>query len=717
MDRAFPFHPLQPVALAALAAGLALTANAQAPAATQVATVAQPNTPQQAPAEAVPTIRAYSNLVVIDVVVTDNKGNAIHGLTKDQFQLFENNQPQNVRHFEEHSALPASDAALTPVPKLPPGLFTNKTAAPASGAVNVLLLDYLNTPLTAQPSARKQLIDFLNHAPPGTQIAIFGLTNRLQMLQGFTSDMEVLKAALSSKKGAPQASDILSDAFNGGPDQNNQVSNALNNDPVVADGILATDVVNDINRFEAITTAFQEDVRAQYTLKAFDTLARYLMGIPGRKNVIWYSGSFPLDVEPDVNLQDPSATAVRNDEEVRITDNLLTRAQVAVYPVDARGVMINPALNFASGDTNPISANSGIEASNSQMAFLNETAQEHLTMEMMAEDTGGTPMYNTNDLTQAISKAVQNGSNYYTLSYTPTNTDWDARFRSVKVKVDQPGVKLSYRNGYYAVDPNDHSKFYAALAATAGPPPTTMATAMLHGGPDPAEIPFKVRIRPSDLPPGETPLKTNQKNPDPKVKVEGPYRAYGVDLVPDAQSVSCSEEANGNRHCALEMWTFVYNRDGERLITASNRLHTVLTPGDYKKLLAGGLAFHQMVSVPVKGQYFLRTAIHDMVSDRVGAVEVPVAAVARLDPLQPLPTPPAAAAGAAPAASQAAPENAPEPTVEAAPVDAPAPPPPSVPVVGAAPVPSGTNQGTPTLKRRTPSPSDSTTPAPADAPK
>lgn len=273
-------------------------------------------------------------------------------------------------------------------------------------------------------------------------------------------------------------------------------------------------------------------------------------------------------------------------------------------------------------------------------------------MEAMAEDTGGHAFYNTNGLTDAVQKAIDNGSNYYTLTYTPSNMVWDARFRSIKVKIDQPGVKLAYRNGYYAVDPNDRNKLNAGLAATAQSAPNTMATAMVHGGPDPAEILFKVRIRPADTPPIDTPLKSNQSNPDPKVKVQGPFREYGVDLVPDPHAVSCRLGADGNRHCALEVWTFVYNSDGERLITASNRLHTMMTPADYAKMLSGGMAFHQEVSVPVKGQYYLRTAIHDMVSDRVGAVEVPVAAVARLEPLKPLP---AVAAPAVPLPADAAP--------------------------------------------------------------
>jgi VWFA-related protein len=637
-----PFQPRSIYSLFAIVAACLVlpiygqTRTSTPPAASPSAT-AGPNGQQQAPSQ-ITTIRTYSNLVVIDVVVSDSQQKPIHGLNASDFTLLENNKAQTIRHFEEHSVSPASDTQFSPAPKLPPGLFTNKSAAPANGPVNVLLLDYLNTPLTSQPYARKQLIDYLDHAPAGTRIAIFGLTTQLSMLQGFTSDMAVLKAALSpGKGGAPQASQILSDPVNGGPMGNSTLSNALAFDPTAVEGMITPEMVADINRFEAMQTSFEEDMRARYTLNGFDLLARYLVGIPGRKNVIWFSGSFPLDIEPNATEQDPNDSVVRNDEEVRKTDNLLTRAQVAVYPVDARGLQTDPSQNFASGGMANINSGSGAAAAAGANAFLSQQAQEHETMFAMAEDTGGQAFVNTNGLTQAVAKAIENGSNYYTLTYTPTNTEWDARFRSIKIKVEQPGVKLSYRNGYFAVDPNDRNKLNAQMAATAVNQPTTMATAMMHGGPDPAEILFKVRIRPAGTPPEDEPLKSNQTNPDPKVKVEGPYKEYGVDLVPDPKAVSCRAEASGNRHCAIEVWTFVYNSQGERLITASNRLHTLLTPADYAKMIVGGMAFHQQISVPVKGQYYLRTAIHDMVSDKVGAVEVPIAAVAHLEPLQPLP--------------------------------------------------------------------------------
>ena len=148
-----------------------------------LATQAVPSSSQQ-DASQITTIRTYSNLVVIDVVVNDSQGNPIHGLKASDFALTENNKLQTVRHFEEHSEVPATDIKIAPAPKLPAGLFTNKTPAPVNGPVNVLLLDYLNTPLTSQPYARKQLLDYLDHAPPGTRIAIFALTTHLSHVAG-----------------------------------------------------------------------------------------------------------------------------------------------------------------------------------------------------------------------------------------------------------------------------------------------------------------------------------------------------------------------------------------------------------------------------------------------------------------------------------------------------------------------------------------------------
>ena len=160
------------------------------------------------------TIQSNSNLVVVDVVVSDAQHNPVHKLTRSDFEVLESGHPQTIKTFEERSFNPSAPQ-LPPLPKLPPGTFTNFSVAPANGALNVLLLDTMNTPMTAQGTVRDQMIKYLKDSPPGTRMAIFGLNTRLVLLQGFTSDPEVLRAALNGKKGLAKGSPIMTDPVNG----------------------------------------------------------------------------------------------------------------------------------------------------------------------------------------------------------------------------------------------------------------------------------------------------------------------------------------------------------------------------------------------------------------------------------------------------------------------------------------------------------------------
>src|SRR3984885_14229950 len=141
------------------------------------AAFATPQTQQPAPSTTAPppTLHASAQLVVVDVVVTDKNRKPVHGLKSSDFTLTEDNAPQVLNHFEEHSARTAADATkFQEMPKLPPGIFTNYTPEPVSGSVDVLLIDALNTPVKDQLFVRQQLLTYLNSAEPGTRMAIFG---------------------------------------------------------------------------------------------------------------------------------------------------------------------------------------------------------------------------------------------------------------------------------------------------------------------------------------------------------------------------------------------------------------------------------------------------------------------------------------------------------------------------------------------------------------
>src|ERR1019366_8782598 len=153
---------------------------------------------------------------------------------------------------------------------LPPNTFTNlPTAQPESAALNILLLDSFNIPMAAQMQLRQRLLDFLDKMPAGTRVEILALDPHLSILQGFTDDRELLKAAINSRK--PQFAPL---------EDPGQEPDAL----------------------EVPLTLEQQGshiaIRSENLTSSMKQIARYLGGLPGRKNLLWFSGSLPQQFPP-----------------------------------------------------------------------------------------------------------------------------------------------------------------------------------------------------------------------------------------------------------------------------------------------------------------------------------------------------------------------------------------------------------------------------------
>jgi VWFA-related protein len=591
------------------------------------------------------TLHSGTQLVIVDVVVTDKSQKPVHGLKPSDFTITEENTPEVIKHFEEHTALTPADATkFPPMPKLPVDTFTNYLPEPVNGAVNILLLDTLNTPLTDQAYVRQQLLAYLNNSQPGARIAIFGLTSKLTILQGFTSDPGLLKAVTAKTVG--KNSPLLQDAVGGGGIQNSGADD-------LEDMGASADLVANLRQFEAEQQSFQIQLRVKYTLDAMSQLARYLSRIPGRKNLIWFSGSFPVNILPDTSgtLTDPFAVAAEYEDEFRDTVNLLARAQVAVYPIDARGLTNAPVFSAATSRNygrNPARMTQDLNK------FSSDTINEHDTMSRMAEATGGHAFFNTNGLTQAVATAINDGSNFYTLTYTPSNSVRDGKFRKIKVQLAQNGVTLSYRHGYYADDPDKPAsaakgqpqQAKVADAAVSSATPTALQNlreVMMRGAPAPSEILMKIAVYPS----------TPANQPDDKpangnfvaANTKGPFHQYNVNYAINPSDITFIRKADGKIHADFELIVFVYNPDGVLVNRLSNDLHIASTLDEIKKNVSQGILYSQQVSAPAKGEYFLRIAAHDLTRDRYGVVEVATSEIKPLPPTaMPAATPPPAAA-------------------------------------------------------------------------
>lgn len=565
-----------------------------------------------------PTFRAQANLVLVDVVVTDGHNRPVDHLAAKDFTVLEDGKPQMLKIFEEH--LPQ---ATPPVPALKPmpGLFTNRSAVADGGPLNVIVLDKVNTPAKDQPYLNDQLVKYLQDAPPGQRVAIFGFGSRLYLLQGFTSDPKQLLSFLKSKKALSPDSPML-DGVEEGSD--NLAVDTL--EDAAYDGEAgAADMLLNLRQFIADQQAFQQQLRVRTTLDDFNALARYLANLPGRKNLLWFSGAFPMSIMPDGDLKYPFANVSDAEDEFRETVNLLTRSQVAVYPVDARGLQVAPMMSAANSGRsyahNPTAYNRDLNK------FATRNAFEQSTMRQMAEETGGEAFVNTNGLKEATEKALALGTHYYTLAYAPSNSNWHSEFRRIKVALDQPGLTLAYRRGYYADDPAaDQEKHPSAPAKDALPPYDPVRTAMMHGAPTPTQILFDAEVHPAsnDL---EPQLATGN-HADPKAK--GPFRRYLVTIHAETRGLHCTDLPQNQHQCRIEFATNVYDADGAQVNQQLNGVQVTLPEAKYQALLHTRLGYHQQISVPAKGTYFLRVAVHDPQSGHIGALELPVASVAKL---------------------------------------------------------------------------------------
>lgn len=259
------------------------------------------------------TLKARTQLVILDVVVTDSHQSPIHNLKAADFSVFEGNAPQQVKTFEEHTSLSAAEAAkIEPLPVLPPGIFTNYSPAPANSPLNVLLLDTLNTPMKDQAYVREQLRAYLKNSRPGARVAIFGLTSRLILLQSFTADPAILKAAVDQKN--LKASPLLDSPVSGG---NAQAASERMDQYGASSGMASSiqtaasfaAMLAALRQFEAQQSSFQLQLRARYTLDAMNQLPATLPASPAAKTSSGSPALSPLISFPTTLSPTPSPSS------------------------------------------------------------------------------------------------------------------------------------------------------------------------------------------------------------------------------------------------------------------------------------------------------------------------------------------------------------------------------------------------------------------------
>lgn len=316
---------------------------------------------QQAPY----TFHADTNVVLTDVTVTDARGNPIHGLPESAFHIFDNNHEQAIGSFEEHTTTPASPAALLEASSTA-GVYSNDYLLHLPPVLNILLIDLATLSIGDQMYLNYELTRFLKEEPQGQPLAIYLRTDSgVFVVQNFTSDRKLLLDGLHKA----------------------------------------------IPRFPPLNPEYLTD------FDALHEIALDLSELPGRKNVLWFSGGSALYLMPD-------AASLQNDGDWRALYDELDQERIAIYPIDARGLTV-------SGD-------------------LMAQGMQHSAMSGEARATGGEAFYNNNGFIEITEHLLDTDGSFYTLTYSPHNLRLDNKWHKVRVAVGGGSYHLSYRSGYFA---------------------------------------------------------------------------------------------------------------------------------------------------------------------------------------------------------------------------------------------------------------------------
>ena len=590
-------RPLVPVG-AFLCPLLAIIAAAQSqspnPGATSPSAAQQ--TASSTPSPAQPAVQVKTRLVTVDVVAQDSHGNVIRGLTADDFEVSDGGRQKIARFaFIDKSPDGGPPKAAAPAPAR--GIYSNQVAIDRlSMPPTVVLVDSLNSDMANIASTRRDMVTLLKTLPRDTPIAVFLLGHSLRVVQDFTTDPELLRTAVN-KAIAPTSVIQARPA-----DDPNSMSLAAFD----ANGGEDNDDIQQLEDFEKEEYAESMDMRVNDTVDALAAIAHYLSGYPGRKNLVWVSESFPLDILPDATMGTAANTfqSARNYlPQAERASEALENAQVAVYPVDARGLQPPQVMTAAQNVvTRPNSRSRSVPQALSREEVARMQSQQ--AMEDFAESSGGKTCKNTNDLSGCVETALKDSSSYYELAYEPQNVQWNGNFRKISVKAARSGVKLSYRRGYFATDAD-------ALAAKQTPeqrlqqacrdylPSTAIAiSAQAAPSKNPGQLDFQLVI-----PPG------------------------GVAIISDGAS----------KRMNARLATCAYGPKGNTFAFSEQDLGGTLSDSAYAQLQSRGeLA---QLSVGTTNINRVRVAVLDLTSGETGALDIPIDSKLAAAPAPPPPAP------------------------------------------------------------------------------
>lgn len=532
--------------------------------------------------------RAETNFVEINAVVTDERGDFVKDLTRDDFEIAEDGKPQSPSVFalvdlpiERPATAVTSERTAEPIES-----DVRSTTRNFDGRLYMLLLDDLQTSAQRSQLVRDSARRFIRQYLGADDLAaVLNTSGRNESQQELTSSRRLLLAAIDRFQGRklPSAGvEKLAVHLR----HESLAPRPANDDP---------GVISSPNLDGARQTVDPEDAEraqnARFMLRALEELSKRLTDIHGRrKAVVLFSEGVDYDIYQPFSAGSSSASVIVQDAQNAVA--AAQRANVAVYAIDPRG------LNQLGGESIDVRTPS---TSLPQLDFgtLRGFAQEMLLAQesliSLAEETGGLAVINANDMAAGLARIAQDNSRYYLLGYFTDPTRSPGRFRSISVKVKHSGLRVRARKGYVPPDPKAATRA-REIEAKSGTSPTLRAA--LNNPLPVGTLPLRVFA---------APFKGSGRNASVLVAVEI-----------DGSAITFTQ-ADGISSGALEVSIAAVDRDGKVQGGDRQNLGLKLQPQMYERVSRTGLRFLSRINLP-PARYQIRVGAAESVGKGVGTV-------------------------------------------------------------------------------------------------
>jgi VWFA-related protein len=412
----------------------------------------------QTPSPSGPTIKAAAEEVLLDVVVRDKKGHRVDNLKPEDFQIFDNGEPKRITSFRLVHGGEAIGAGGT------------RTQLDPLRQIRLVTMIFHCSDNNARRLARDAALDLLKgELPQNVYMAIMTIDFKLQVLQAFTNDTELLRRAIDratrshvtdfskdTETVRRQLEQMLGPNVGGAQTPQGQINSSA---PTVAGGGPPTN-----------PGAFATVAMAQMLLEMIRTEQSYAMSeggrvtvyslldavkeqyrLPGRKSILYFSEGVVVPQE----LQ----------EQLNQILSIANRSNVSFYTVDARGLMttstnqaardmLNAAAQSSRDQATTVSGPVSPDQANVIDTGIGSTrANPQTALEELAESTGGALIANTNDLRGPLHKLAEDIQTYYEISYNPEIKTYDGSFRKITIKLASSDLRVQSRSGYIALPP------------------------------------------------------------------------------------------------------------------------------------------------------------------------------------------------------------------------------------------------------------------------